>query len=422
MRRRARREAVARVCRRVLELAPEHALDLGDPRSAHRASASRQRRRTRAPSAAPRGARRCPARTSGSAGRRTRRCAPPASGRHPRDVRVGITRSYCSRATASSSASRSEKCWNTERSDTPARSAISRRGGPHLALVEQRQQRLDQRLAGALRADRAPVSMLWLRLHGPKDRPPHIFFRNMRDELRRPLDAREADGLLHSRDADGTQRAKPRGCKARRAGLRASAQKARTSSVKFASHSLRPGLPGRFVFLGRSCRERQRAAALRQLALGPLAVAAHLPHVDPRRAPVRDPGGSSKPPTSLWGTSDPGAVLLDEVAAHLEVALPLEVGRVVVRRNAGRARHATGTPTGAPPSRTRRRVAVQLDGQPHGEGEAVGRDQRQRLPPDSARPARPSARPTPAPRPRRRRSSAGGSSSCPERTSSRWAS
>ena len=38
---------------------------------------------------------------------------------------VGTTRLYCSRATASRSASRSGKCWNTERSDTPARAAIS---------------------------------------------------------------------------------------------------------------------------------------------------------------------------------------------------------------------------------------------------------------------------------------------------------
>ena len=71
-----------------------------------------------------------------------------------------MTRSYCWRATASNSASRSGKCWNRERSDTSARLAIAAAVGLRLTRVEEPQQRVHERLAGALGPDRAPVALL----------------------------------------------------------------------------------------------------------------------------------------------------------------------------------------------------------------------------------------------------------------------
>ena len=54
--------------------------------------------------------------------------------------------------TASNSASRSAKCWKTVRSETPARPAIRSDVGPHVAVVEQREQGVHHLLAGALGA------------------------------------------------------------------------------------------------------------------------------------------------------------------------------------------------------------------------------------------------------------------------------
>jgi hypothetical protein len=58
-----------------------------------------------------------------------------------------------------------------------------------------------------------------------------------------PLDARCDPWCDAHRDADGSQRAKPRGCKARRATVGFGRQ-ARTSSVKSASHLLSAPLAG----------------------------------------------------------------------------------------------------------------------------------------------------------------------------------
>ena len=54
-----------------------------------------------------------------------------------------------------------------------------------------------------------------------------------------------------------------------------------------------------------------------------------------RRTPARRLSfGSSKPPMSLWGTSDEAFVVSHKVAANLEVLLPFEVGGVRVRDQA----------------------------------------------------------------------------------------
>ena len=111
------------------------------------------------------------------------------------------------------------------------------------------------------------------------------------------------------------------------------------------------------------------------------------------------PGGSSNPPTSFCGTSDPVAVALHEVAAHLEVPLPLERRAVLVHheaRGAGMDRHADG-------ARRRAGRAVRCDPRRSGPGPRTGSRRARRSRgrrSSSGRRARPSAGPTRAPRPR----------------------
>ena len=96
-----------------------------------------------------------------------------------------------------------------------------------------------------------------------------------------------------------------------------------------------------------------------------------------RAAPASiEPGGSSNPPTSLCGTSDQPSPSRHEVAAHLEVALPLEVGRVVVRGRGRRGRARAGTPTGVGVEPHAVGAAVERDRDATGEREAVRRDER----------------------------------------------
>ena len=115
-----------------------------------------------------------------------------------------------------------------------------------------------------------------------------------------------------------------------------------------------------------------------------------------RMRETSEPGGSSKPPTSLCGTSAQPSLVLDEVAADLEVALPGE------RRRRGRGRSgrpgpaATGRRRARPRCGRRRRRG--RGGRARARRTGSRRGRRARAPPsgNSAR-----AEPRPGARPRR---------------------
>ena len=108
-----------------VQLAPEDALDLRAPLPSAPWPASPPRSSTRARSERRLAARLRRARTGAPAARANCSMRSASARLESIGTSVGTTRLYCSRATASRSASRSGKCWNTERSDTPARAAIS---------------------------------------------------------------------------------------------------------------------------------------------------------------------------------------------------------------------------------------------------------------------------------------------------------
>src|SRR4051812_46309446 len=228
---------------------------------------------------------------------------------------VGTTRLYCSRATASSSASRSGKCWNTERSDTPARAAISAavgRGRPSSSRqISASTSAWRVRSALTVRPSRcSEVGPIGADCE-PKSATCGIVCEH-------PLDSDSGSWSTDSRDADGTQRAKPRGCEARPAARRlrlTSADLKREVRVSL----IAPASVGAICFSG---------PARRQLALRDPPEAAPLLHVGPR---ARDEAGRQlEAAHQLARDHRPGPVLLDQVAAHLEVPLPAELGRMVV--------------------------------------------------------------------------------------------
>src|SRR5205814_9906299 len=117
------------------------------------------------------------------------------------------------------------------------------------------------------------------------------------------------------------------------------------------------------------------SAPLGQLALRDPPEAQRLGQVAPE---AREPpaGRRVEAPDELCRHERPARVVLDQVAPDLEIAIPAEVGRVLVRGQAGEAgleRDAERRPGDAYAAP----IAVQIDRNPRGERKSVRRDQRE---------------------------------------------
>src|SRR3954471_24166723 len=113
-----------------------------------------------------------------------------------------------------------------------------------------------------------------------------------------------------------------------------------------------------------------------ELALGDLAEAAHLLEVEPV-AGERRRGRQLEATHQLVRDERPGIVLLDQVPAHLEVALPAEVRRVVVGGQACEPRLERHAERRAAEAHSPG-VTVDLNREPQRRGKAVRRHGRER--------------------------------------------